>query len=86
MGDTLGKSADSVNRPQNQQWMTLMYWNSPGRFFSAHELKLMFAYMLLNYDIRHLDERPKNTTLSDFSLAPDIDLFVRRRERSAHLD
>ncbi|KAJ9646320.1 hypothetical protein H2199_002369 [Coniosporium tulheliwenetii] len=40
----------------------------PGRFFSAHELKLMFAYILLNYDIRHLDERPKNTTMSASSI------------------
>lgn len=25
---------------------------SPGRFFAAHELKLMLAYLVLNYDVR----------------------------------
>ena len=30
----------------------------PGRFFAASELKLILGYMLMNYDIEMLDERP----------------------------
>lgn len=31
----------------------------PGRFFVAHELKMALAYLLLNYDVKPLPERPK---------------------------
>ncbi|KAI1743146.1 cytochrome P450 [Xylaria scruposa] len=31
----------------------------PGRFFAASELKLMLAYILMNFDLEMLDDRPK---------------------------
>ncbi|PCG95658.1 Cytochrome P450 [Penicillium occitanis (nom. inval.)] len=35
----------------------------PGRFFAAQEMKLMFAYVLQNYDIEKLKEKPPSTML-----------------------
>ncbi|KAF2811844.1 cytochrome P450 [Mytilinidion resinicola] len=58
----------------------------PGRFFSAHELKLLLAYITLNYDIQPLEERYANTEFSDFSVPRDIELTIKRRKQSAHLD
>ena len=60
---------------------------SPGRFFSTHELKLFFAHIVLNYDFKFFDERPKSKYLSDFCVWEDHVYFETcRRERSAHLD
>ncbi|KAH8589744.1 cytochrome P450 [Bisporella sp. PMI_857] len=53
----------------------------PGRFFSAHELKLLLAYIALNYDIEPLDVRPPNEWWSDFSLPQNVKLRVRRRKQ-----
>ncbi|KAF2491532.1 cytochrome P450 [Lophium mytilinum] len=58
----------------------------PGRFFSAHELKLLLAYIALNYDIQPLEERYANNEFSDFSVPRDIELTIKRRKQSAHLD
>ncbi|KAG8163376.1 hypothetical protein KVR01_006673 [Diaporthe batatas] len=59
----------------------------PGRFFSTHELKLLFAHIVLNYDLKFIDTRPKSIYLSDFCFVPEEIFFeTRRRERSAHLD
>ncbi|KAL1391388.1 cytochrome P450 [Phyllosticta capitalensis] len=59
----------------------------PGRFFSTHELKLFFAHIVLNYDFKFFDERPKSKYLSDFCVWEDHVYFETcRRERSAHLD
>jgi hypothetical protein len=35
----------------------------PGRFFAAQEMKLMLAYVLQNYDIEKLREKPPSTML-----------------------
>lgn len=60
---------------------------SPGRFFSTHELKLLFAHIMLNYDFKFLDQRPRSIYLSDFCFMPEEVFFETcRRERSAHLD
>ncbi|KAK7518891.1 cytochrome P450 [Phyllosticta citriasiana] len=59
----------------------------PGRFFSTHELKLLFAHVVLNYDFKFFTERPKTIYMSDFCLLPQEVFFeTRRREKSAHLD
>ncbi|KAK8112629.1 cytochrome P450 [Apiospora sp. TS-2023a] len=42
----------------------------PGRFFAATELKLMLAYIILNYDIEQIDERPSNTWFSANRVPP----------------
>jgi hypothetical protein len=33
---------------------------SPGRFFVSYELKMLIAYMVMNYDIKPLPVRPPN--------------------------
>ncbi|KAK8030059.1 hypothetical protein PG993_011350 [Apiospora rasikravindrae] len=42
----------------------------PGRFFAAAELKLMLAYIVLHYDIEHLEQRPSNSWFSAARLPP----------------
>ncbi|KAK8079169.1 hypothetical protein PG994_002976 [Apiospora phragmitis] len=42
----------------------------PGRFFASTELKLVLAYVLLHYDIEHLEQRPSNTWFSTSRLPP----------------
>ncbi|KAJ0104185.1 hypothetical protein J7T55_000536 [Diaporthe amygdali] len=59
----------------------------PGRFFSTHELKLLFAHIVLNYDLKFFNRRPKTVYVSDFCILPEEVFFEAcRRERSAHLD
>ncbi|KAF2452475.1 cytochrome P450 [Lineolata rhizophorae] len=57
----------------------------PGRFLAAHELKLLIAYMLLNYDIAPLRCRPENSSFSDFSAPLNVLLRIRPR-RDARLE
>lgn len=53
----------------------------PGRFFAASELKLMLAYVLMNYDFEMLDTRPENVWLGMNRLPPmKATLRVRRRD------
>lgn len=53
----------------------------PGRFFAANELKLLLAYMVMNYDIEPLKERPGNTWVGTTMLPPTkACINVRRRE------
>ncbi|KAH8760504.1 cytochrome P450 [Diaporthe sp. PMI_573] len=42
----------------------------PGRFFVAHELKMLVAYMLLNYDLKPLDERPPPSCIGRTMIPP----------------
>lgn len=53
----------------------------PGRFFVAHELKMALAYLFLNYDVKHLPERPKTKWIGAISVvAMDACIDVRRRK------
>lgn len=52
----------------------------PGRFFAANEMKLMLSFILQNYDIEPLEERPANKWVHDVAIPPEIKLRVRRRE------
>lgn len=55
----------------------------PGRFFVANELKLVLAYMLMNYDIEPAVEgmeRPRNKWYG-INMVPDFDATVRIRRR-----
>ncbi|KAJ4270525.1 hypothetical protein NW762_002212 [Fusarium torreyae] len=55
----------------------------PGRFFVAHELKLIMAALLLNYDIKMLDQRPKPQWLGA-TIIPPLDACIEiRRKKSA---
>ena len=58
----------------------------PGRFFSTHELKLVFASLVLKYDLTCFEERPTSSYVSDFCIPPEVAIEVKRRGPSAHLD
>ncbi|CAM1505774.1 Fc.00g114110.m01.CDS01 [Cosmosporella sp. VM-42] len=53
----------------------------PGRFFVAYELKLIMAYLLLNYDIKMLDKRPQPQWIGGTIIPPlDARIEVRRKK------
>jgi cytochrome P450 len=53
----------------------------PGRFFAANELKLLLAYVVLNYDIEPLAERPTGRWIGNAILPPmKATIKVRRRQ------
>ncbi|KAK5943047.1 hypothetical protein PMZ80_004052 [Knufia obscura] len=53
----------------------------PGRFFATHELKLMFAYLIQNYDFEVLNERPENVWAGAVGIPPMTrTVKVRRRQ------
>ncbi|KAK3384415.1 cytochrome P450 [Lasiosphaeria ovina] len=53
----------------------------PGRFFVAHELKMILAYLLENYDIKPLAERPKPLWIGQTIIPPvDVKIEIRRRK------
>ncbi|KAH8903432.1 cytochrome P450 [Coniochaeta sp. PMI_546] len=53
----------------------------PGRFFVAHELKMVLAYLLNNYEIRPIPERPKPQWLGQNIIPPlQAKIEVRRRK------
>ncbi|RMJ16297.1 hypothetical protein CDV36_004058 [Fusarium kuroshium] len=55
----------------------------PGRFFVAHELKLIMAALLLNYDIKMIDQRPKPQWLGATIIPPlDACIEIRQKEKS----
>lgn len=43
---------------------------SPGRFFVAHELKMLVAYLLLNYELKPLEERPPPSCIGRTMIPP----------------
>jgi hypothetical protein len=54
---------------------------SPGRFFVAHELKLIMAAFLLNYDIKALEKRPKPQWMGATIIPPlDACIEIRRKK------
>ena len=53
----------------------------PGRFFAANELKLLLAYMVINYDVEPLAKRPESTWIGPTFLPPmKATISVRRRK------
>ncbi len=52
----------------------------PGRFFAANELKLLLAYMVINYDIELLEKRPEGQWVGQVALPPmKATIKIRRR-------
>ncbi|KAH8658513.1 cytochrome P450 [Xylariales sp. PMI_506] len=52
----------------------------PGRFFASSELKLMLAYLIMNYDLEALKKRPDNVWFGLNRVPPLVStLKVRRR-------
>ena len=57
--------------------------SSPGRWLAAHQLKLMLAYVAMNYDIQHMALRPVNFVLGDAIIPSDTaTMMVRRRKHT----
>ncbi|CZT52285.1 uncharacterized protein RSE6_13584 [Rhynchosporium secalis] len=55
----------------------------PGRWFAVQVLKIMMAYMILNYDIEHDNPRPQTRVIGDAALPPiSATIRVRRRRRT----
>lgn len=53
----------------------------PGRFFASQELKLMLAYLVMNYDVEPLGERPQNSVMNGMSLpSPTAVLGIKKRQ------
>ncbi|EAQ85066.1 hypothetical protein CHGG_09080 [Chaetomium globosum CBS 148.51] len=53
----------------------------PGRFFVAHELKMVLAYLLQNYDFKPLAEKPKSMWLGSNVIPPvQTKIEIRRRK------
>ncbi|KAK3333766.1 cytochrome P450 [Cercophora scortea] len=56
----------------------------PGRFFVAHELKMILAYLVQNYDIQPIPERPKNMWMGQTVIPPlSASIQVKRRKATA---
>ncbi|KAB2576822.1 putative cytochrome p450 protein [Lasiodiplodia theobromae] len=52
----------------------------PGRFFVAHELKMLLAYLVQNYDIKPLAERPKTRWIG-MNIVPAVDARIEVRRK-----
>ncbi|KAF2755100.1 cytochrome P450 [Pseudovirgaria hyperparasitica] len=53
----------------------------PGRFFVSHELKMMFAYMVMNYDIEPLPQRPDNVWIG-YNVLPPMKATIRVKRKT----
>lgn len=66
-----------------QRWPQLTMC-SPGRWFASHLMKSLMSYLLINYDIEPLKERPLNMIVGDLQFPPpSVNIRVRRRVRNA---
>ncbi|KAH7353170.1 cytochrome P450 [Pyrenochaeta sp. MPI-SDFR-AT-0127] len=52
----------------------------PGRFFVSHELKMIFAHLLLNYDFKPLKQKPTKLWVIRFQIPLPVHIEVRRRK------
>ncbi|KAI3536949.1 cytochrome P450 [Colletotrichum paranaense] len=52
----------------------------PGRFFVAHELKMVVANLFLNYDVKPLAERPKHQWVG-VTVVPPVDAKIELKRR-----
>jgi cytochrome P450 len=53
----------------------------PGRFFAANELKLLLAYMVINYEFQYLETRPPSKWMGASVLPPmTATVKIRRRQ------
>jgi cytochrome P450 len=52
----------------------------PGRFFAAIELKMILAYLFLNYEVKTLAEKPKTRFIGAITVPPlKLSIEVKRR-------
>lgn len=64
-------------------YLSLMVY-SPGRFFVQAELKMIIAYLLMNYDVKPLAKRPANKWIGSAVVPPDKEtIWVKRKTPAA---
>lgn len=51
---------------------------SPGRFFVAHELKIMFAHLIMNYEIKPITEKPAQKWVGRNFIPPKVVIEIRK--------
>lgn len=54
----------------------------PGRFFVQHELKMLLAYLMMNYEIPLLEKRPANQWLGT-SIMPHTSATLKVRRKAS---
>lgn len=59
--------------------------SSPGRFFVAHELKMILAYLVNNYEIKPIAGRPKKQWLGQ-TIIPPLKVMIQVRRRKGRSD
>jgi len=53
----------------------------PGRFFASNEIKMLVAYLVMNYDVEFMEERIKNSDILHQSVPPSTaSIRIRRRK------
>jgi cytochrome P450 len=53
----------------------------PGRFFAATEMKLLVAYIMMNYDVKPLTIRPPNSFIAGSIIPPMKKTISVRRKK-----
>lgn len=66
---------------QNETFLGFGYGKHacPGRFFALNEMKIFVAYMLLNYDVEYLKERPQRSNMLWLKLPANTSVRIRRK-------
>lgn len=54
----------------------------PGRFFAAHEMKLMLAYLVQHYDVEYMPKRPAQSHFMEVKM-PAKSTIIRIRKRQS---
>lgn len=52
----------------------------PGRFFASAELKMMLAYIMMNYDVQPLEHRPENKVYGQV-IVPSMNTTIKIKRR-----
>lgn len=82
MGSMLGKLYSSM-RSFLLCLSDMLMAGSPGRWLVAHQLKLMLAYVTLDYDIQYIAKRLVNRNFGDSIIpSPTATMTVRRRKQT----
>lgn len=54
---------------------------SPGRWFAVQNMKIMIAYITLNYDMQSIGKRPPSTVFGDANI-PSLSACMKVRRRA----
>ncbi|KAK3707577.1 hypothetical protein LTR37_012072 [Vermiconidia calcicola] len=76
-----GKNMSSVSTGSHFMQFGHGKRSSPGRFFAVQEIKLMMAYMLLNYDIKYIGARPERKWMGTL-VVPDTSATILVKRKS----